>query len=83
MDQPAPEKPKRTRRDDIFLFVMTWASDHVGNTPSLGEIARKFGIRRSTAYTHTLKLVNDGRARWIDGEFILEKSEYFPPTDIR
>lgn len=83
MDKPQQPQHKRTRRDDIFLFIMTWASDHVGNTPSLGEIARKFGIRRSTAYTHTLKLVNDGRAKWKDGELILEKSEYFPPTDIR
>lgn len=74
---------KRTRRDDIFLFIAEYADAHVGNTPSLGEIARAFNLKRSTVYTHTLKLVNDGRALWRDGELILIGSEFYPPTNAR
>ena len=72
--------PKPTRRDSIYEFVQCFAVDHCGNTPSLGEIARQFKISRNTVYSHTLKLVNDGRAKWIDGEFILVGAEYVPPV---
>lgn len=72
-----------TRRDEILAFIAEWAIDHTGNTPSLGEIARAFKIERSTVYIHTLKLVNEGRAKWLDGELILVGSEFWPPPDSR
>lgn len=74
--------PKQTRRDKIALFVREYAIDHLGNTPSLGEIAREFGISRTTAHNHSLKLVSEGRAEWRDGEFILAGSEFSLPPDI-
>lgn len=74
---------RETRRDAIARYVAEFAVDHTGNTPSLGDIARAFGINRQTVYTHTLKLVNEGRAQWIDGELVLVGSEFSPPPDTR
>lgn len=74
---------KPTRRDEIILYVIEYASDHQGNSPSLGEIALNFGIRRETVYIHTLKLANEGRAQWRDGKLCIIGAEFIPPlTDV-
>jgi len=82
-NQPSIKPKKTTRRDEIFLFIAEFAVEHLGNTPSIGEVALAFDISRATAYSHMLKLVNDGRGRWHDGEFILIGSEFSPPPDNR
>lgn len=74
------EKPK-LRRDEILLFIVTYASDHQGNSPSLGEIALQFHMCRQTAYGHTMKLSDERRAQWRDGKLCLVGAEFSPPTD--
>lgn len=72
---------KQTRRDEIILFIIDYAADHQGNSPSLGEIALQFKFSPQTAYIHTLKLVNEKRAEWKDGKFCLVGAEFYPPSD--
>lgn len=79
-----PSKPKakvKTRRDEILQFIVTYASDHQGNSPSLGEIALQFGMCRQTAYGHTMKLSDERRAQWRDGKLCLVGAEFSPPSD--
>jgi DNA invertase Pin-like site-specific DNA recombinase len=76
---PQNRKEKTTRRDQIIRFVAEYASDHKGNSPTLGEIASKFSISRQAVYTHTLKLSDERRAQWLDGKLCLAGAEFSLP----
>lgn len=78
----APASRRETRRDQIARFIGEYALQHTGNTPSLGEIAKAFGISRQAVYFHTIKLCAERRAEWKDGEFILNGSEFYLPDEL-
>ena len=81
MMESQPKPKVKHRRDEILQFIVTYASDHQGNSPSLGEISLHFRICRQTAYGHTLKLSDERRAQWRDGKLCLVGAEFSPPTD--
>ena len=68
-----------TRRDQILLFAAEYAATHGGNSPSLGEIASRFGISFQAVYKHTLKLAAEGRIVRRDGKLCLVGAQFSPP----
>lgn len=72
------------RRDEIFEVLCGYAKKHRGNSPSennLLEAVRAVGYKmsRSTLRTHMLKLRVEGRLSRLDGDLIVENSEWIPP----
>lgn len=70
---------RTTRRDEIFDWMVDYADEKNGPTPSIREIAITFGLAYTTVYTHVLKLIRDGRVRQSDGKLVIIDSEWIPP----
>ena len=70
---------RRTRRDEIFEFVIEYAETKSGPTPTIREISKAFGLAYTTTYTHILKLIRDGRVMQSDGKLVVIDSEWIPP----
>ncbi len=70
---------KRTRRDEIFDWMVDYAGEKSGPTPTIREISIAFGLAYTTTHTHVLKLIRDGRVLQSDGKLIVIDSEWIPP----
>jgi len=76
---------RQTRRDEIFLILVDFASAHKGNSPSGRELWRQvMRVRgRSMAYgvfqRHVEKLMTEGRIQRVDGEIVIPDSDWIPP----
>lgn len=75
-------KPRRlTRRDEIMLYICTYADEKNGPTPSIREIAQHFKLYYSTVYHHVMKLIIEGRLEKQDGKLVVVGSEWYGPED--
>ena len=70
---------RKTRRDEIFAFIVAYAEELDGPTPSILEIARHFGLNYKTVYYHVMKLVIEGRLRQERGKLVVVDSSWTPP----
>ena len=75
----APTTQVTTRRDEIFDFICTYASEKDGPTPSILEVSQNFGLAYSTVYHHVMQLVIEGRLRREYGKLVVIDSEWIPP----
>lgn len=64
---------------DILRFVTTYATDHLGNSPGVTEVAKQFGIPWSTAYWNLSVLSNKRLLELRDSKIIVEQSSWEPP----
>jgi hypothetical protein len=69
----------QTRRDEIFEFIIIYAGEKDGPTPSIHEIAGHFKLSYSTIYHHVMKLIIEDRLRQEDGKLIVINSEWYAP----
>jgi DNA-binding MarR family transcriptional regulator len=86
-DSPQVRHRKQTRRDEIMLYICTYAKENNGITPTVRNIARQFGLHLSTIQTHMQKLVDERRLYWIEGareqrRYRVEESVWNEPPDI-
>lgn len=70
------------RRDEIMMFICEYAGPKNGPTPSINEIARRFGLAYSTIYHHVMRLQIEGRLIQEDGKLCVVGSEWYPPPDV-
>lgn len=70
-----------TRRDEIYDWVVAYADEMDGPTPSIREIAGAFGLNYKTVYFHVMKLIIEGRLRQDRGKLIVVGSEWIEPPD--
>ena len=70
-----------TRRDEILVFIATYATDH-HNAPSTYEIAAHFKISQPTVYAHLKHLLEEQRLEMVDGKWRIPKAEYTPPPNM-
>ena len=69
-----------TRRQEIFEFIIAYADEHQGNSPSIRRIKSHFALAYGTVHTHVMKLIKDGRLRQDeDGHLVVIGSEWIPP----
>lgn len=71
-----------TRRDEIYLWIVSYADEMDGPTPSIREIARAFRMNYKTAYVHILKLMNEGRLCQERGKLRVVGSEWIEPAPV-
>lgn len=45
---------------DIYKFIVKWALEHGGNTPSMRRIASSCGYSPATAHDNVVKLIGTG-----------------------
>lgn len=75
-----------TRRDEIFEVIKIYAKEHLGNSPSEGDLllvlpTHGIHISKGTLQVHMLKLLADGRIYRKDGKLIIKGSEWIPPPE--
>ena len=79
---------QQTRRDEIFLILVDFASKHNGNSPTGRGLWRQVQTIRgcTMAYGvfqhHVDKLIIEGRIQRIDGEIVIPDSDWTPPESI-
>lgn len=76
-----PTKQGDQRRVDIYEFIVNYADEHDGPTPSINEIKEHFDWCESysTAYYHVMKLIVAGLIRQEHNKLIVVDSEWIPP----
>lgn len=76
-----------TRRDEIFEFICDYADEHVGNSPTLHELAGIFRVEGrllsySTVRYHVTLLIAEGRLVRVDGKLVVIRAEWERPQRI-
>jgi len=66
-------------RQRIYEFVLSYASEKDGPTPSKLEIAKNLHLPYSTVYYHMLRLQAAGLLSEEDGKILVPGSEWYPP----
>lgn len=64
------------RTIDVYHYILQWAIDHEGNTPSQRQIAAGCGCSNSTAHHHTQVLIGRGLLERKDGELCVVRSTF-------
>jgi biotin operon repressor len=70
-ERSARISPAVKRRDEIAVFIETYAAAHGGQSPSLQEIADALHISKTAVDTQVNKLIHEGRAKRHDGKLWL------------
>lgn len=71
----------QTRRHEILAFIMNYARQHNGPTPSIREIAIHFRIAYTTCYTHIEALIEEGVLTKQDGKLIVIGAQWVGPNE--
>lgn len=76
-----PLKQGEARRMEIYHFIVDYANEKDGPTPSINEIKANFDWCKSyaTAYYHVMKMIADGLLRQEDNKLVVVDSEWIPP----
>jgi hypothetical protein len=69
-----------TRRQEIYEFILVYADEHNGNSPSILEVKKNFRLAYGTVYTHVMKLIAERRIEQIDGKLVVIGAEWNPPA---
>ncbi len=69
-----------TRRQEILAYIMHYASDHRGPTPSIREISHHFNLAYSTCYQHIEALIHEGHLDKRDGKLIVSGAQWTSPN---
>jgi len=72
-------RKRKTRRDEIYEWVCTYADEMDGPTPSINEIASHFDLNYKTVYYHVIKLIAEGRLQQERGKLVVVGSEWLQP----
>lgn len=83
-NKPTPSKKlssseRSTRRDEIYRFILSYANEHHGPTPTINEIAAAFGLGYTTTYNHVQRLIKEGRLDLRNGKLVVIGSEWKAP----
>ncbi len=75
-----------TRRDEILEVLIDYAHEHVGNSPSQGDLLKELHRRgytmcKGTLQIHLLKLLAEQRIYRKDGKLIIDGADWIPPRD--
>lgn len=74
---------RRLKRHDVFDYIVVYAKEHNGATPSLLHLARHFSLAYSTVRGHVYELVMERKLRLEDRQIVVEDSEWIPPPYSR
>lgn len=79
LQRPMPEGERRRR--EIYEYILAYADEKDGPTPSINEIhaAMAWSKNYSTAYYHVMKLIARGLLEQADGKLVVVGSEWIPP----
>lgn len=66
---------------DTYHFILQWALEHKGNTPSQRQIAAGCGFSNATAHYHTNDLINKGLLERKDGELCVVRGTFAIPEN--
>lgn len=72
----------RTRRDEILYFIIQYASERSGPTPTIREISHEFSLSYSTVYRHVQMLIQEDRLVMKDGKLLVPGAKWISPDDI-
>jgi len=61
-------KRRRTRKDDVLDFIVAYASENNGITPSTREIAESLGLSQQRIQYLTTRLTADRMIEWVSGD---------------
>lgn len=75
-----PMKSGDKRRLDIFQFIVTYADERDGPTPSIKEIADALAIPYASVYYHVMKLIAHRQLDQRDNKLLVIGSEWIPPV---
>lgn len=64
----------------VAQCIVSYAVGHIGNTPSLQEIADQFDLSKRWIQQNVEALYGYGIAERVDGKLIIVGSTYVPPT---
>lgn len=71
--------PTKTRRDELLDFIIQYAREKNGPTPTIREIAETFRLSYSTTYNHVQHLIREQRLDWIDGKLVIPGARWIAP----
>lgn len=72
-----------TRRQEILAYIVQYAIDHHGPTPSIREIAHHFALAYTTCYHHIDALIAEGLLDKRDGKLIVSGAQWVSPDHER
>jgi Mn-dependent DtxR family transcriptional regulator len=67
---------------EYLRFIIEYAQDHNGNSPSKSEIANQFNVGWSTARWHVAALSNKRLVQEVDSKIVVEDAVWEPPYNI-
>jgi Mn-dependent DtxR family transcriptional regulator len=67
---------------NYLRFIVLYALDHNGNSPTKAELAQEFNVKWSTTRWHLHELSNKRLIRIEDGKIIVEDSIWEPPNIV-
>ena len=67
---------------DVYKFIVKWAMEHKGNTPSQRQIAAAIGVAGSTVHYHTQTLISQGLLERLDGELCVVRAQFDTEPDV-
>lgn len=81
--QLTPKDTFHTMRDKIYKYICEYSKEHIGNSPSIREVAFHFDRSYSTVYRHIQQLIEEDRLDWDDGKLIVLNAEWKAPKDCK
>lgn len=69
-----------TRRDEIYDYIVLYADEHNGNSPSILEVTHHFQLAYGTVYGHVMHLIAERRIERLDGKLVVPGAEWIPPN---
>jgi len=72
-------KGRALKRYKVYAYIIRYAKEHNGVTPSFLHLARHFDRSYSTVRGHIYELIAERLLRIEDRQIIVEDSEWIPP----
>ena len=71
-------------REQVYAFIVRYAAEHNGVTPSYSDIARAFHVVPNTARQHVLALASEAEPRLHlrDRKIVVAGARWTPPPDF-
>lgn len=86
MTIPADQSLAKTqlkRRDQVLDYMMRFAENTGGNSPTIRQIALAFNLSYTTVYRHVNRLEDEGKIQWKFGKYkIMGATWNRPPSDF-
>ncbi len=64
------------RRQEILAYIVQYAIEHKGPTPTIREIAQHFRLAYTTCYYHIELLIKEGHLQKRDGKLIVTGAQW-------